>query len=717
MTPIAVISASPMASALAVAAVRRGLRRPFSRASLPTALPAKGAPSTRSTPRPTMGARAMTATSAHSAEMPDELRGPLAVVDGREPRPCRDHGERQQHGSEDRAHAQRSHRQVDLVAHRRHRRDDRRAAGRHVRRDQRDHDADDDRDHDGPRREHERSRGQVGAERPEQHLADPARRAPRRSRRGPRRARPSTNASASTERRTCPRLAPTARSSASSRVRWATSIEKVLKMRKIATNSAMNANASRNVLMNWNVVSSRSAMSALRCCTGLGARILRHDCGDSRGERVLRDARVGPHRDARDLVVRLEQQRLGRGQVEDRQRRAVAARDAPRHQAGDHGLHGAARGIDAHRVADLHPGGVGRRLEQRDLPAADGGLAGGERERADRRVGHPRGAARRRTGTAHDLAVGPDHQRAVGRDDAVRRGDAVDGARPRRHQRAPAASAPASPPRAAPPCRCRVRPPAAGGDDDVGLRRLEERVERLLQRVGEDEGARDERDADHDGEQGEREPQLVLQQGTQSGAQHGDQALPPRTPSCVRAPSRPWARAISSTIRPSARNSTRSAYDAAPGSWVTITMVWPNSSTLRRRKPEHLGAGAGVEVAGGLVGEHDRGAAGERAGARDALLLAAGQLARPVAEPVAQADRVDHGVEPLLVGLAAGDVERERDVLERGQRRDQVERLEHEADGVAAQPGEGLVGQRRHLGVADPHLAAARSRRARRGSA
>ncbi len=44
MTPIAVISASPMASALAVAAVRRGLRRPFSRASLPDGVAGEGRP-------------------------------------------------------------------------------------------------------------------------------------------------------------------------------------------------------------------------------------------------------------------------------------------------------------------------------------------------------------------------------------------------------------------------------------------------------------------------------------------------------------------------------------------------------------------------------------------------------------------------------------------------------------------------------------------------
>ena len=40
--------------------------------------------------------------------------------------------------------------------------------------------------------------------------------------------------------------------------------------------------------------------------------------------------------------------------------------------------------------------------------------------------------------------------------------------------------------------------------------------------------------------------------------------------------------ARSSTMRPSARNSTRSAVAAARGSWVTITVVWRSSSTASR---------------------------------------------------------------------------------------------------------------------------------------
>ena len=52
------------------------------------------------------------------------------------------------------------------------------------------------------------------------------------------------------------------------------------------------------------------------------------------------------------------------------------------------------------------------------------------------------------------------------------------------------------------------------------------------------------------------------------------------------------------------------------------------------------------------------GAVIERAGDRDALLLTAGQLARAVLQPVGEADRAHHDVEPLLVGSAAGEGER-----------------------------------------------------------
>jgi hypothetical protein len=119
---------------------------------------------------------------------------------------------------------------------------------------------------------------------------------------------------------------------------------------------------------------------------------------------------------------------------------------------------------------------------------------------------------------------------------------------------------------------------------------------------------------------------------------------------------------------------------------------------------EQLGARGRVEVAGGLVGEHDRRLGGQRPGRGHPLLLAAGQLGRLVAEALAQPDSVDHPVDPGPVRLAAGDGQGQLEVLGRGEGREQVEGLEHEADLVPAEQGELLLGQLAELDVADEDL-------------
>src|SRR4051812_32613716 len=118
---------------------------------------------------------------------------------------------------------------------------------------------------------------------------------------------------------------------------------------------------------------------------------------------------------------------------------------------------------------------------------------------------------------------------------------------------------------------------------------------------------------------------------------------------------------------------------------------------------EDLGAGAAVEVAGRLVGEHDLGPAHQRPGHGDPLLLTPRELVGPVREAVAQADGVDHLVVPRRVGLATRDGLRQADVLLRGQGRHQVVGLEDEADPVTPQPRERLVTEPRELLVADVH--------------
>ena len=63
-------------------------------------------------------------------------------------------------------------------------------------------------------------------------------------------------------------------------------------------------------------------------------------------------------------------------------------------------------------------------------------------------------------------------------------------------------------------------------------------------------------------------------------------------------------------------------------------------------------------------------------------------------------------VEPGRIRLAAGEPHRQHDVLGGGQRRHQVERLEDEADAVAAQLRELAVLEPAEVDVADPDRAA-----------
>ena len=74
--------------------------------------------------------------------------------------------------------------------------------------------------------------------------------------------RPTTKASISTDRVTCLLEAPSARSSASSRLRWATRIEKVLTMRKAPTTSEMPAKINRKVRRKLMASSRSEALSS-----------------------------------------------------------------------------------------------------------------------------------------------------------------------------------------------------------------------------------------------------------------------------------------------------------------------------------------------------------------------------------------------------------------------------------------------------------------------
>ena len=71
---------------------------------------------------------------------------------------------------------------------------------------------------------------------------------------------------------------------------------------------------------------------------------------------------------------------------------------------------------------------------------------------------------------------------------------------------------------------------------------------------------------------------------------------------------------------------------------------------------------------------------------------------------VAQMKRVDDLLHPVAFGLAPRDVQRQPDVLERGQGRNEIECLEDEADTVAPHLRDLALGQGTQLDVADPRL-------------
>ena len=105
----------------------------------------------------------------------------------------------------------------------------------------------------------------------------------------------------------------------------------------------------------------------------------------------------------------------------------------------------------------------------------------------------------------------------------------------------------------------------------------------------------------------------------------------------------------------------------------------------RVQEVQDLLARARVEVARRLVGEDDRRLRDERARDGYALLLASGELGRPVRAAIVEAYLAQQVLEEVRVGLSAGDRHRQHDVLFCREHREQVEELEHEADVLAPQ--------------------------------
>ena len=112
---------------------------------------------------------------------------------------------------------------------------------------------------------------------------------------------------------------------------------------------------------------------------------------------------------------------------------------------------------------------------------------------------------------------------------------------------------------------------------------------------------------------------------------------------CTRSRPRPGASRLSATmpsragtprdrlahsITPSCSLSTRSIFAAMRSLWVATRAALALVADQAEEFGEDDIGGGFVEIAGGLVGEHQSGPVGERAGDRDPLLLAARKLGR-----------------------------------------------------------------------------------------
>jgi hypothetical protein len=122
--------------------------------------------------------------------------------------------------------------------------------------------------------------------------------------------------------------------------------------------------------------------------------------------------------------------------------------------------------------------------------------------------------------------------------------------------------------------------------------------------------------------------------------------------------------------------------------------IWPSTSRIARSQRaaragswviRNVRAGFAIQVAGRLIGQQQRRLRSECAGERHALLLTAGKLAGIMGGAVLQPNRFQPcGGAVESVGETC-EFQRDRDILQRRHGRDQVERLEHDADMVAAE--------------------------------
>src|SRR6266851_5498091 len=128
---------------------------------------------------------------------------------------------------------------------------------------------------------------------------------------------------------------------------------------------------------------------------------------------------------------------------------------------------------------------------------------------------------------------------------------------------------------------------------------------------------------------------------------------------------------------------------------------------------DHARAGRSVEISGGLVGKEELRLNHECARKRHALLLAARERLRVVPQPLGKPDAREHFRRAVRCARFARELQGQHHVLQRVQRRQQLERLEHEAEEARPERRAPVLVQSEEIGAVQAHSTRARRIEAR----
>ena len=147
-------------------------------------------------------------------------------------------------------------------------------------------------------------------------------------------------------------------------------------------------------------------------------------------------------------------------------------------------------------------------------------------------------------------------------------------------------------------------------------------------------------------------------------------------------------------------------------SCVTMTTVDDRARVEILDEREDLATGLGIEIAGRLVGQQDRRIDRQRSRDRHALALTARQLLGQMREAGGRAARASSSSVArswTFDARPAAEMQRQPDILQTRQRRQQVEELKDEPDLVAPHARQRIVGQTGERFAVDPDLAGRRT--------